>query len=699
MLHEATEKDVKFYLRQLKLADTEESKWRTRAKKIVKRYRDEDPDNANRYNILWSNTQTQFPAMYSAQPKPDVRRRYRTENKAGRDIATAIERGLEFSMDSYDFDRMAEKATLDFLLVGRMTARVKYHPTIIDREESYSATEDTEGAVQDDEGAWIFKKKFSEVIHEEVRAYHVPWKHYRQSPAECWDDVWWVAYGDNFLTQEDITDQFGSEHDNVPLNFTDSDADTDDKDDGNKVMRAQVWELWDKDTRKVVGVIEGYDEFLMNEDDPLKLKNFYPQPEPALMIETSDSLIPIPEYTMYQFQAEELNEISARIASLVSAMQAKGLYPGEDADKINELMKSSENVLIPVDNYAAFAEKGGLAGMIEWMPIKEIAEVWQRLLVQRKTLSQEIYELIGISDIQRGQTDPRETKGAQQLKANFASRRLLPKQQRTQRYLRDLIRIKAEIMSEHFSSKTLSLMTGVEVTDEMKAIMRSDALRTFTIDIETDSTIAIDEEKEKAGVAEFLSAMSQYLQSIMPIVEANPAAMEPLGKMLLWMTRKFNIARDVEQEIEDFVAAFSNQGEAADAEAEAEAEAVAAEAEALAQQVQVEQQRKDKESDAGIARKDAEAQAEIRRKDALADAELRAKGIGDQKAGREIAILDAKVRKERGENVVPINSGFRIIRDEEGQIAGAELASAEGGSKTLKLQRENGKVVGGSIVS
>ena len=537
-------KNVKFYLRQLELADKEELKWRERSKKIVKKYRDEDPDNASRFNILWSNTQTQFPAMYSARPKPDVRRRWRSENKVGRDIAQSVERALEFSMDAYDFDRMAEKLTLDFLLPGRMCARVKYHPVIVERERDEVVTEEAEGSIDAGDGTFIAKRKYHEVVHEEVRAYHVPWKLYRQSPADCWNDVWWVGYGDNFLTKEEIIEQFGKKHESAPLNYTDENR-TDDSDGSNHVKRAQVWEMWDKEAKKVVAVIKGYDKFLLNEDDPLKLQNFFPQPEPALMIETTDSLIPIPEYTMYQFQAEELNEITKRIASLVAAMQAKGFYPGEDANKISELLKSGENILVPVDNWAAFAEKGGIAGLIDWMPIREIAEVWQRLIVQRQGLTQSIFELIGISDIQRGSTDPRETKGAQQLKANFAGRRLLPKQQRVQRYFRDILRIKAEIISEHFGAKTLSQMSGVEVTEEMRAIMRSDALRTFTIDIETDSTIAPDEELEKQGVAEFLAALSQYLNSVMPIIQAQPAAVEPLGKMMLWMTRKFKIARDV----------------------------------------------------------------------------------------------------------------------------------------------------------
>lgn len=728
------EKDVRFYQRQLSLADKEEKKWRERAKKIVKKYRDEDPKGSARYNILWSNTQTQFPALYSSRPKPDVRRRWRSDSRVGRDIAQAVERALEFSMDSYDFDRMGEKLTLDFLLPGRMVARVKYHPVIETREITEIGFEEAEGAEPQDDGTFLTKREFSEVVHEEVRAYHVPWKHYRQSPADCWNDVWWVAYGDHFLTKEEIIEQFGAEHDDVPLNFSDTEE-YDDEHSDKAVKRAQVWEIWDKEARKVVAVIKGYDRFLMEEDDPLKLQNFFPQPEPALMIESSESLIPIPEYTMYQYQAEELNDISKRLAALVNAMQAKGFYPGEDAAKINELLSSGENVLVPVDNYAAYAEKGGIKGMIDWMPIREIAEVWQRLLVQRQSLTQSIFELIGISDIQRGATDPRETKGAQQLKANFAGRRLLPKQQRTQRFFRDILRIKAEIIAEHFSAKTLTQMTGTPVTDEMRAIMRADALRNFTIDVETDSTIAPDDQLEKQGVAEFLSSLSQYLAQVMPIVQAQPAAVEPLGKMLLWMSRKFKIARDVEQEIEDFIQAFKTaprtDSDAKDAEAQAkmqlqakelevkmqiaqaEAQAkqseaaqkiqlqqqqAAAELELKKQQMIAEQEHKLRELQAEEERKNRELSADIERKNLLLEVELRERGLSEAKVDRELRILDAKISKERGKNIVPISAAFRVTRDESGKITGAEM-EGDTGNKVLRLDSEDGKVTGGKIVS
>ena len=128
-------KDVRFWLAELKLAGKHEAQWRRRARKVIDIYRDDRDNTDTHFNILWSNTQTQRPALYSSTPKPVVKRRHRQD--AGREIATALERALDYSLDpggSYDFDRVGEKLILDYLLPGRMVARVKYHPIIVESE-------------------------------------------------------------------------------------------------------------------------------------------------------------------------------------------------------------------------------------------------------------------------------------------------------------------------------------------------------------------------------------------------------------------------------------------------------------------------------------------------------------------------------------------------------------------------------------
>jgi hypothetical protein len=709
-------KDARFWLNELQRSGKHESKWRERARKVVQTYRDERGSDDTHFNILWSNTQTQRPALYSATPKPVVKRRHRQEGPVMRDAATMLERSVSYALDpggAYDFDRVGSRCILDFLLPGRMVARVKYHPILTSKVRAVVSDEAPMEADYeiDDGGKFIFEEKYDELVDEEVRIYHVPWNLYRQSVANYWEDVWWVAFGNNFLSREEIIDQFGEEHADVPLKHIAHSEEQDGQPphgEEREVKKAQVWEIWDRDERRVYAVVEGYDRLLMDEEDPLQLRGFFPCPEPGLIVETTDTLIPIPEYTLYQYQAEELNIITRRIENLVEAMKLSGLYPGSQKNLIEQLLKSRENTLVPVEDWGAITERGGLNGMIEWIPLRDVADAWQRLMVYRQELVQSIFELTGISDIQRGSTDPRETKGAQQIKASFASRRLLPKQQETQRFFRDLFRLQAEIIAEHFETETILKMSSMEPTESAlmaRELIKDDALRSFIVDIETDSTIAPDEAMEKQGVAEFVAALSTYLQQVFPIVQAQPAAMAPLGKMLLWISRKFSIARDAEDELEEFLQTFEQLPQQQDSEQQAKLQEAQAAAQLKAQEQQTMLAIKQQESQADIQRKNAETQAMVAREQAKADLENR-------KLLLDIAEKETKIRlmQEEAEAKVTLQAvdqqAKRLQKEaqssqSQAKSSGTEVkveTSSEPKAKKIKLIKSaDGKLEGAEI--
>jgi hypothetical protein len=734
----AVKKDAQFWITELERSSKHEEKWRARARKVVKTYRDERGEGDTHFNILWSNTQTQRPALYSATPKPVVKRRHRQEGSVMRDAAMMLERSVSYALDpggAYDFDRVGTKCILDFLLPGRMVARIKYHPVIINKERQIETEDEPYGEDFEvsEEGTFIFTEKYEELVDEEVRIYHIPWTQYRQAIANHWEDVWWVAFGNNFLTREEIIEQFGAEHGDVPLTHI---AHMEEKDgeppkgEERTIKKAQVWEIWDREDRKVCAVVEGYDKLLMSEDDPLQLRGFFPCPEPALIVETTDTLIPIPEYTLYQYQAEELNTITRRIENLVEAMKLAGFYPGSQKKLIDELLKSNENTLIPVEDWGAITERGGLAGMIEWIPLRDVADAWQRLMVYRQELVQSIFELTGISDIQRGSTDPRETKGAQQIKASFASRRLLPKQQETQRFFRDLFRIQSEVIAEHFETETILKMAMMEPSESTLAareLIRDDALRSFVVDIETDSTIAPDEAMEKQGVAEFVSALSTYLAQVFPIVQAQPAAMGPLGKMLLWISRKFSIARDAEDEIEEFLQTFSELPEQQDQEQQAKIAQSQADAQLKAQEQQAMLAIKQQESAAEIQRKNQETAAMLQRENAkanlenkkllldIAEKETKIRLMQEEAEAKvTLQTVDQQAKRLQDEskqtqseaksagtevnvNAEPKAKKIQLVKDAEGKLEGAVITPVEE-KRSVKFQRDDGGKISGAEI-
>lgn len=520
---------VKRWLLELDIADKTEEDWRKAAREAIDRYRDESKNKRNvrkgrsRFNILWANTELLKPSLYSNTPRPDVRRRYRDPDPVAKAVADVIERAASYSLDVYDFDHIMGLAVNDYLLAGRAVDRVRYTPVIAGEGDD------------------------REVVSEKAECEHVQWDRFRRGPGNTWEDVEWIAF-EWLLTKDEIGEKFPGKAIELDVEQLEE---RDRKDQHDLFKRGRVWEVWHKPTRKVLWIApSNKDGPVKTENDPLKLRNFFPIPRPLYSIETSDSLIPIEEYRNYKDQAEELDEITHRIRRLVSALKVRGIYDAT-IKELNTLLESGDNELIPSEGAQnILAQTQTLDRHIWMLPIKEIASVLGGLYEQRDQLRQVIYEITGISDILRGSSDPNETLGAQQLKAQTGSLRLQKRQRDVQRYARDLIEMKIEIMAEHFSPETLSRMTGAEVTQEGLALLRDGGLRDYRIDIETDSTISADAQADQEQVTRLLSGMAGYFEAIGPVVQAGGMSQEAATSILVAAVRKFKFGREVEDKLD-----------------------------------------------------------------------------------------------------------------------------------------------------
>ena len=325
--------------------------------------------------------------------------------------------------------------------------------------------------------------------------------------------------------------------------------------------------------------------------------------------------------------------MSARIEKVTKAIRAGGAYAGELKNELKEILSANDNELVAVEDWIAFANQGGLEGVISWIPTDVFAKVLQILEGQRAVKVQEIFELTGISDLQRGASDPRETARAQQLKANFGSRRLLTKQQAIQNHFRDLFRIKAEIIAEQFDPETLKLMVGLEkdneLFDEAVAMIKNDALRMFNIDIETDSTIAPDEEREKQGLAEAMTAIAQFTAAIFPLVQTGAVPMPVAMGILTDYLRKFRFGRKLDDLLQEMAQApqppnpQEQEKQAEQQEKQQEAQAKQAESQLKLQEMQATMALEIKDLQAKMGMDEQTHQQEIRQDEEKHDQELR----------------------------------------------------------------------------
>lgn len=536
------------------------------------------------YNILWVNCQILLAALYSRNPRPDVRRRYKdsgnpTYNDIGKDVATLLERALVFVQDVEDFYGNSSSAVLSFVKFAAGQMRVKYvmksspgmpkRITVIqDDEQQVLKREDTGEAidaelidsVMSDEMGYFMEEPTEELEYEELQPEWIPLTRFHWEPVAAWKDVSWCVI-DHFLTREELVDQFGETKANkIPLCYNDEgERPEEGTKEAREANRALVRECFDKRNLKVQIFAEGLDELLEDVDDPYNLEGFYPFPKPMLGTMGDDGLNPVPDYIYYQSQHAELNTITARINKLLKVVKYRGIYDGSFT-QMPEMQALDDGEFKAAGNFAELASVNGgklrLEDMIATMPIAEANALIDSLYMKRDQVVKVIYEITGISDIVRGSTKASETLGAQELKSQYASLRLQNKQKEVERFFRDFMRIQSEFMAEHFDSETLQGMTGIEVTPEMIEILSSDLLRSYIVDVETDSTAMIDTAAEQKERIEAMQAMTQSIQQLAPLVQMGlPVTL--IAEMVLFTLKGFKGARELEDMIQDLIGQIS----------------------------------------------------------------------------------------------------------------------------------------------
>lgn len=550
---------VRRWLAELRTYERTYRKWEDEVDRIIKRYRDESPINEGqpnasrrraRYGVLWSTFETVAPLLYSQRPVPEVSRRFKDRDPIGRVASEVMERALTSLLDAEDFSEPMKAARFSFQAGGRGTVWLRYVPIFGTETEPLDPANPDAGT-------------FNSVVNEIISVEHVHFKDFRHQVAATWNQVGWVARRVR-MTREQLIKRFGHEvGSKVTLGAkAEGIGEQDLADFGDVFKRAEVWEIWDKDRGEVIWICSDYTTgWLDRKKDPLRLRGFFPCPRPAYGTITPDTLVPVPEATSWRSQTDELDRLTDRIAKITRAIKAIGVFNKSQEELVDLLNDNLENQMIGIDDWMHFAEGGGLKGSVDFVPLEMFVTALQAVIQARNEAKQDFFEVSGIADIIRGASDPTETLGAQQIKARFAGARLEDKQREIQRFVRDVIEMMGEIVAEHFDAPTIALISNypeaVNARPEDFAgalqMMKDDRLRTFRIDIETDSTIAPDRQDERQKRIDMLSAVAPLLEKATAAIQSDPAFKPIVGQLLLFAVRGFEVGRQYETTFENFI--------------------------------------------------------------------------------------------------------------------------------------------------
>jgi hypothetical protein len=553
--------------------------WEGRADKIVKRYRDESRSRNNpnaKFNILWSNVQTITPAVFARLPRPDVSRRFRDNDPIGRVASMMLERALEFEIEHYnDYASAMKQAVQDRLLGGRGTAWVRYEPHIVGQEggeangaplDGFQVTEDTDEAKT--EGGIYYENEES-IEYECAPVDYVYWRDFGMTVARTWEEVtavWRKVYMERAALVERFGEDLGGK---IPLDTKPDTSKNFNEKMGEGSREALIYEIWDKSTGQVLWLSKSMGKILDTRDDPLQLENFWPCPKPMFSTLTTDSLIPVPDFVLYQDQARQLDTLADRIDGFIHALKVRGVYDAAEPSLGRLFTEGENNALLPVKNYGAFSEKGGLSGAINLVDIRPIAEGLQMAYQAMDQVKGQIYEIMGIADIQRGQTDPNETLGAQIIKSNNASGRLKTMQHEVVNFATALLQIKAQIICQHFTDDTILKISGAmqlspqdqALIPQALALLKDEPAKNFRIEVTSDSMIYQDEQQEKQDRVEFLTAVSGFMQTALPVAQGVPELTPLLMEMLKFGVTAFKAGKGLEGLIDETADQFRQQAE------------------------------------------------------------------------------------------------------------------------------------------
>lgn len=520
---------------QVKIADEQGAGFNRRGNAITKRYRDsrsrQENDQNRRMNVLWTNIQIMKPAVYSKCPQAIVERKFLDQDKVGRLSAQILERGVRNEISLGTTHASISMAVDDFLLVGRGQVWVRYEPEIgrgdslpsqsvtsdedplndilDENEDGIPEDEDDQVEREDDEEGTDLLTTGDQVVAEKVPLDYIDWHDFYQFPARArtWMEVQAVGklvWMSRTECIEFFGDEIGKKIEPDPGYKTDTSSyqpfsDTAIFQQMNDRDR-RVYEVWNKTDRRVYWFSSGYDYLCKCEDDPLKLPNFFPCPKPLVATTTNDTIEPVPDYSEYEDQAIQIDQLTQRISLLSQACKVAGTYNAANPNLKRLLDEGYENKLVPVDSWAAHAESGGVAGDMSFMPLKEIIMVLQTLTEVRQTVKQDLDEVTGLSDILRGTTDSRETLGGLRLKNNNAGTRLTAKQTAVAEFAREAIELQAVVMAKHFSDESLIETSGIMFEDELNPETVLDELMDDP-DVQQKIASAIQQEMQRAQQA------------------------------------------------------------------------------------------------------------------------------------------------------------------------------------------------------
>jgi hypothetical protein len=252
--------------------------------------------------------------------------------------------------------------------------------------------------------------------------------------------------------------------------------------------------------------------------------------------------------------------LTTRIWLLTKSIRIAGTYDKTNTELPRLVKETTDNELIPADNWAMFAEKGGIRGQVDLFPIEQIAAVLDKLRDCRQESLALLYQVTGFSDIIRGQAmEPGATATEQRAKTRFASVRMQAQQDEFARFASDIQRIKAEIICLHFDAETIIRRSNIMLTPDAPYAAQAvqflkQGFPLYRVEVKPESVNLTDFAALKQERTDVMQALSGFVQSMAPVGQMLPGSVPYLLEMLKWFMSGQRDASSIESVLDRAIA-------------------------------------------------------------------------------------------------------------------------------------------------
>ena len=571
---------------------TEDSGWKSLAEESWRRFQQQDPDSRRRtkqkrYPLWYATGKVRQPLVFSKVPELVVQPILPDKVGFTTELASFAEKFGNTLIEQFPFYNVACSARDDLLLANVGVARVMVDAEFVTepvKEYVQIQTVPVQGPNGQPVPQEVFVNKAGEQVDPQTVRYSFEGEPYIELPEERekakketvflkavpWSDFIWDWEAKEFtewdfcgfksqLTKRQVRERFGAEAlEKLPK--------SDEKKDNQPTVgrrKYEIIEFWWKPDKKRYIFAKGAEDFLSVSSDPLKLENFFPIAYPMFDNTTTQDTMPFTEYGAVKGILDHIDDIYDRKAQALRISRPRGLYDStvQELKIILSNTRSATKDWIGVPNLATKASSGQT--FTQHLDTSPVMAALDRYNVEFDAQLKAYDQITRLSDSIRGVTNPFESATATERKAQAVNHGIVNLQQDMQRWCRDSIRLMIDAALEHFSEERIFEMMEPSLTDfqrqkfpEIVQKLKSDAWRIISLDIETDSTVLIDEELDKQTAMELAQVTGGFLQQIANAATNTPEAV-PLGAELMnYVITKFRGGKEFQDKIQKQVQAM-----------------------------------------------------------------------------------------------------------------------------------------------